>query len=264
MKTIVTGSSGTVGTALCRRLRNSGHSVLQWDRSAVPVDDDAAAERFIAESGADWLFHLAVASNPTGLENEGWIVNQKWTENLARLCRENRVSFVFTSTVMVYTDDAKGPFTPETVPDAAEGYGHGKLLAERDAMRANPDAHIARLGWQIADGPGSNNMVDNLENQMRENGVIQASTKWLPATSHVDDTADALIAIASLPGGVYLVNSNQRWNFHDIVCALNRVHGNQWTVQPNEDFVYDQRMLDDRVPVRSLEERFQPDALPGV
>ncbi len=253
MRAIVTGARGTVGTALCRGLERAGHVALPWNRKDVPVGDAAAMERFLATSNADALFHLAVASKPTNLENEGWIVNEWWTRELARLCDVFAMKFLFTSTVMVYTDQARGPFGPDTVPDAAEGYGHGKLLAEGAASSASPNARIARLGWQIADAPGSNNMIDQLERQMSEDGAIRASTRWLPATSHVDDTAQALLAIASMPPGTYLVNSNRKWNFHRIVCALNDLHGGRWKVEPTDDFVYDQRMIDERVPVRPLE-----------
>lgn len=80
---------------------------------------------------------------------------------------------------MVFTDDAVGPFTPESVPDAREGYGFEKYTAEQQIRQANPDAVIARLGWQIGAAPGSNNMIDFLAKQ----DVVRASEKWFPACS---------------------------------------------------------------------------------
>ncbi len=253
MKAIVTGARGTVGTALCKQLQLAGHDAISWDRNKVPIDDYQAMESFVRDSGADTIFHLAIASKPTGLENEGFLVGQHWTGELAWIARELKLSFVYASTVMVFTNNLPGPYTPDMVPDETEGYGFDKRQAELRTMAQYPDAKVARLGWQIGHAPGSNNMIDFLDKQMAENGVIQASTRWLPATSFLEDTADALIAISQMPSGTYHINSNASWSFFDIVTALNELHGGRWKIEAIEDFVYDQRLLDPRVPIRLLD-----------
>jgi dTDP-4-dehydrorhamnose reductase len=156
---------------------------------------------------------------------------------------------------MVYTNQAVGPFTPSTPPDANNGYGYDKLQAEQQALRQNPQTVIARLGWQIGEQAGSNNMVDFLERQMREHGTIRASQRWYPACSFIADTAAALVALADFSGGVYLVNANIRWTFYEIVNALNELHQQRWQITPTTDFVYDQRMFDERVPITPLNQR---------
>ncbi|MEQ8675185.1 MAG: sugar nucleotide-binding protein [Aggregatilineales bacterium] len=255
MKALITGASGAVGTGLLKVLKGAGIKTAVWNRKKVPIDDYWAMEAFIKKTKPDVLFHLATASQPTGRDNESWLVNYEWTSELAWITRQLGIRFVFTSSVMVFSDDAPGPFTLESVPDAREGYGYEKYQAEQRALYQNPDAIIARLGWQIGDSAGSNNMVDNLTRQMDEQGVIHASRKWLPACSFINDTATALMALSELEGGVYLVNANTSWTFYDIVSALNVLHGNHWHVEPNDDFVYDQRMIDTRVPIPPLDHR---------
>jgi dTDP-4-dehydrorhamnose reductase len=255
MQAIITGARGTVGSALCKMLDAQGHTAIPWDRSLIPIDNYAAMETFVRESRADALFHLAIASQSTGRANEGWLVNIHWTSELAWICRQLGVRFIFSSTVMVFTDAAMGPFTPESIPDAREGYGYEKLQAEERVRQQNPDAVIARLGWQIGDAPGSNNMVDFLERQMQTEGTIRASQHWYPACSLVGDTAAGLIRLASAAPGTYLLDSNRRWSFAAIVQALNAHHGNRWQVTVTDDFVYDQRMLDARVGMPGLDAR---------
>lgn len=255
MKAVITGANGTVGTALRQRLTQQGHSYVTWDRNQVPIDDYWQMETFLKAEKPDVLFHLAVASNPTGLENENWLVSYHWPSELAWLTRELGIQFVFTSTVMVFTDNAKGPFTVDSVPDVTEGYGYDKLVAEKQILYQNPKAIIARLGWQIGQTPDSNNMIRYFHQQMDEQGKIEASQKWLPACSFLPDTADALIALTEMPAGLYLVNSNIDWNFYQIASALNVKHGNPWQVVATGNFVYDQRMLDSRVPIASLDKR---------
>jgi dTDP-4-dehydrorhamnose reductase len=261
LKAIITGASGTVGRALVHEIEAQGGTAIPWKRDQTPLDDYAAMEAFVRQHQPDSLFHLAVPSQSTGRVDEGRLVNIQWTGELAWICRQLGVRFVFTSTVMVYTDHAVGPFTPDTPPDAAEGYGYEKRQAEDRAFYQNPETVVARLGWQIGEAAGSNNMIDFFERQMQEKGQIDASRRWYPACSFVADTASALIQLATMPAGLYLVNSNTRWTFDEIALALNEKHGNRWKVVPNDDFVYDQRMIDPRVPIAPLNERLPN--LPG-
>lgn len=248
MKALVTGANGTVGKALCRLL---GDQAVAWDRQRVPIDQYAPMEAFVRSVAPDVVFHLAIASRSTGKPNESWLVNYEWPSELAWITRTLGIRFVFTSSVMVFTDHAPGPFTVDSVPDAKEGYGYEKQSAEQRVRAQNPDAVIARLGWQIGDAPGSNNMIDFFTRQ----DEIKASTKWLPACSFLDDTAAALVSLAGGPAGLYQINANKRWNFFEIASALNDLHGRRWRVTPTEEFIYDQRMIDDRVAVPPLSQR---------
>ena len=259
MKILVTGARGTVGSAVTEQARRAGHDVVAWDRERAAPDDADACARLLAGVKPDALFHLAVPSRGTGRADEGWLVNVDWSERLARLAAAAGIRYVFTSTVMVFTDHARGPFTTDSEPDAKDGYGGEKREAEGRVRAANPDAVIARLGWQIGHAAGSNNMIDHLERQMREQGEIRASSRWLPACSFVDDTADALLRLSGLAGDLYLLSANERWNYFEIVAALNTLHGGRWKVTPTEDFTYDQRMLDPRPGIPSLATR-----MPGL
>lgn len=255
MKALITGAHGTVGAALVRRLGARGHAVAAWDRQIVPIDDYHAMEAFVRAEAPDVLYHLAIASRPTGRPNEAWLVHYEWSSELSWIARVLGVKLVFASTVMVFSDQARGPFTRGSAPDAAEGYGYEKLRAEGRVRHQNPDAVIARLGWQIGEAPGSNNMIDFLATRARELGRVPASTRWYPATSFLDDTVDALIGLAEMPPDVYMLDANERWTFYDIASALSRRHGGAWSVVPTDDFIFDQRMRDERVPMRSLKTR---------
>ncbi len=255
--TLITGAGGTVGTALSAALRAAGVDVTAWDRTrALPGDAEAAAD-LLDEVRPQVLYHLAIASRSVGIPNEGEVVNVTWPGQLAGLCHERGITLVFTSTVMVFSDDALGPFTPSSTTDAQDGYGFDKRRAELAVRKADPDARIVRLGWQIGEGPGSNNMMDHLIRQHDQHGRIDASRAWLPATSFLPDTAAALIAVPEHPGGVYHVDGNRGWTYDEIVAALAEKHGLTWQIRPNEDFVFDQRMTDPRLQTASLDTRLK-------
>ncbi len=253
MTALITGASGTVGQALAGHLRTCGHGVTAWDRAAAPPDDYGAMERYVRAVAPDVLFHLAIASTPTGRADEGELVNVGWPSELAWLTRELGVRFVFTSTVMVFSDDARGPFSVAAAPDAAEGYGAQKRRAEERVWTQNPEARIVRLGWQIGDG--GNEMTTWADAQQAAHGRVEASTRWLPACAFVGDTAAALARAADRRPGVYHADSNDGWTFFDIVSALAARTGRAWDVAPTHAFAFDQRMHDARLGMPTLSDR---------
>jgi len=254
-KALITGMNGTIGRALKLYLETQGVEAIAWDRDIVAIDDYYAMEYFVRGVNPDVLFHLAVPSQSTGLENESWLVNYEWTSELAWITQLLDVKFIFTSSVMVFTNDAMGPFTLDSKPDAVEGYGYEKYQAEERAFYQNPESIVARLGWQIGEADGSNNMINHLTKQIVNDGEIRASTKWLPACSFLEDTVATLYQLAQGKSGLYLVDSNEKWTYHEIVSAISQKEKLNWNIIETDDFVYDQRMVDKRVPIPSLKKR---------
>lgn len=257
MTALITGARGTLGSALSAHLSSKGHTVVAWDRQKVPLTSYEAMEAYLKEVRPDVLYHLAVPSRPTGLDNESWMVNYQWTSELAWLTRTLNIRFVYTSTVMVFSNQAKGPFGPQANADAGEGYGYEKRVAEERVQYQNPSSRIIRLGWQIGEGTGTNNMVDWLDARMRSEGLVTCSTQWLPACSYLADTVEILAGLPDLEPGLYHFDSNEKWSFYQIAFALNQVHGKRWKIIASDNFVYDQRMIDERLPRRSLAARLK-------
>jgi len=255
MKVLITGLRGTVGRALEAQLRAEGHEVVGWDRAAVPIDRYDAMDAFVAETGPDVVVNLAIASQPTGRDRESWLVNYDWPSEVAWICRQREIRFVHASTVMVFSPAAAGPFSIEAEPDAIEGYGHEKRLAEARVFYQNPKATVVRLGWQIGDAAGSNNMIDYFEQQARLHGRVAASSRWLPACSFLPDTAAAISRALTAPPGLYQIDGNERHTMLEIARALSTLHGGRWEITPASEPAQDQRMLDPRLEVAPLARR---------
>lgn len=257
MRAIVTGASGTVGKALIEALEAAGHEAIAWDRARVSIEDYGEMKYFVESAHADIIYHLALASKPTGIQNESWLVNYHWPSELAWISRELGLRFVYTSTVMVWNSSLNGPYYPTTPPNETEGYGAEKHRTEERVFAQNPLATVARLGWQIGREAGSNNMVDYLTKTFKADGRIRASRLWQPACSFVEDTADALVRLGKMDSGLYLLDSNTDSSFFHIVCALQDLLATNWKIEMNEDFVYDQRMVDGRLRLPPLRDRLK-------
>lgn len=247
-----------MGTVLCHRLAKAGWGLVRWNRSEVPIDDYERMEAFVKRERPDALFHLAAASQPSAAPTqakasatESWAVNYEWTSELAWITRELSIPFVFVSTVMVFTDARPGPYTIASRPDAQHDYGMEKRRAEERVLEQNPQARVARLGWQI----GSDLRGNQMAAWLAERGHVRASARWIPACSFLEDTADALLSIAGSRPGLYHVDGNEGWSFYDLACALRDRHQASWTIEPTWAWAYDQRLVDGRHSMPPLVQR---------
>ena len=243
MRILITGMNGTVAPALAAHLRHTDRSIVAWNRSLIPVDPFEAGRDFIVRTRPDCFIHLAMGS-------------PIWAEKIARTCGEQGITFLFTSSVSVYSNRQKGPFAIHSVPQPDDDYGRYKLECEQRVRAANPEALIARLGWQIGTAPGSNNMIDYLETTHNREGHIAASRHWYPACSFLQDTAAALDQlIQNHPAGLYHLDANPGLSLFDIATRLNEIHGSRWKVVRAEEPTWNTRMTDARIQTSSIAER---------
>lgn len=233
-KAIITGTHGAVAPVVAEYFKNKGYGIVPFDRSKVDISDFNQLESFIVSTESELLLHFAMGS-------------EQWAADMAKICCENNIKFLFTSTVDVLSDLKSGPYTTATKPYAESDYGKYKIRCEELIRRNNPNAYIVRLGWQIGSSAGSNNMVDFLTNQMRENGVIRASKKWYPSCSFITDTARGIYYLLnSEKPDTYLLNSNLGYSFYQIVSMLCKLHP-EFKLEEDNSLIRDDRMLDDRV-----------------
>ena len=245
MKALVTGMRGTVAPVFAQALRAEGVSVVPWDRDLHPIDNPEAVRFFIRAERPDLFCHLALGS-------------PDWAEWAARTCAEMNVPFLYVGSVSVYGSAQTGPFAPADLPVPDDDYGRYKFECERRVLAAHPRAHVVRIGWQIGDRPGGNQMVDHLDRTFREQGRIDASVRWFPGCSFLPDTAAALVRIAKRrPPGLYHLDGNPGLNFFEIASGLNDLLGRPWAVAPVAGLVQNRRMLDPRAPVASIQARFR-------
>ncbi len=243
MKAMITGMRGTVAPVLAAHLQQHGHDVVAWDRERVPTDDVYAIQQFFREHQPDWFFHVATGS-------------PDWAEAIARVCADQRIKLVFTSTVSVFGPDQQAPLTPDVTPTASDDYGRYKRECELRMGAANPGVIIARLAWQIGDAPGSNTMVNYIDQTIREQGQLLARTQWYPACAFLADTADGLFRLMTdFAPGVYHLDGNPGLSFYDIAQGLKTVQRRDWTIVATDNPVFDNRMRDERITINPITAR---------
>lgn len=240
MKAILTGMNGTVAPALAKRLRKEGIDVVAWDRSKVLVDDEAHVRSFIQQQKPDWLCHMAMGS-------------PVWAATMADECRKSGIKFLFTGTCSVFDGSKPGPFPLDMEPNATDDYGRYKADCERQIRAANPDAIIARLGWQIGDAPGSNNMIDFFYRMAKEKGQVEVSSGIIHSNAFLEDTADALYRLQSSHApGLYQLEGNPGLTLYEIALRLHAKHQFPFLIKAKEEPRRDIRMVNDKIKMGQL------------
>ncbi len=239
---LITGISGTLGPVVAQTFARFGWRVVPWDHHRIPPDDLPAAEHFWQDSQADAVCHVALGP-------------EHWAAWLAAESARADIPFVFTSSAMVFSVPSQGPYGIDAERNARDDYGQYKMRCEDAIWQANPQAMIARLGWQIGEGRGGNQMLEHLWQQHEQQGVIRASERWLPATSRMADTALGLMRlIERKEPGLYHFDSNAEdaLNFFQLVERLQHYFDCPWQVTATEDYVHDQRLVDERFKLLAI------------
>jgi len=247
MKAIITGMNGTVAPVLNNFLRRQGIQMVVWDRRFVPIDDAHAVHTFLEQHCPNWFFH--VATGPA-----------QWAEKIAGECYRRHIKLLFTGSVSIFDPQkTNAPITIHQKPTATDEYGIYKIDCERKILTANPDAIIARLGWQIGNTPGSNNMVDFLHNEFSKKGEIEAGDQYFPSCSFLEDTAAGLFnIIMNFDKGIFHLEGNPGISFYEIVTALNTLNNNNWQISKIDTPVIDNRMTDAHIQIQSIKRTLYP------
>jgi len=238
MKAIFSGLNGTVAPVVASYFKEQGHKIKGYDRDVLGTEDYGLIKTFLETEQPDIFLHFALG-------------DEAWSEMLAKLCKKLNIKFIYISSVSVYGDHQKGPFTTNDIPEPSSEYGQYKLNSEIQIKKVNGDSTIVRIGWQIGNRPGSNTMLDFIDKQMRDFGIVYASEDFYPSCSTLEVTAEGIYQIAKMSPELYHLNSNLDKSFYDIVTLLKKQHP-FIKVKKTNDPIIDHRMIDERFVVERL------------
>ena len=222
MKIVVTGGAGFIGSHLCTRLLDEGHSVLCADNFITGAERNIAALRshphfsFVQQDvtkafdfEANAIFHLASPASPVGyMEHpiETILVNSQGTYQMLEQARKQNALFLVASTSEAYGDplvhpqreDYWGnvnPIGPRACYDESKRLGETLTMEYYRQYRLN--ARIVRIfntygpNSQINDG----RMIPNFITQALRNEplTIYGDGNITRSICYVSDLVDGLI-----------------------------------------------------------------------
>lgn len=123
----------------------------------------------------DAVIHAAAMANPNRCEQypvESYAINVEATRQLAGLCADIDITFLFTSTDLVFDGDHP-PYSEDDEPDPINVYGEHKARAEELVRGEHPDALIVRLPLMFGDpGPVAQNFYAQMVQKLAHGDPI--------------------------------------------------------------------------------------------
>ena len=248
MRILVTGANGFVGTALCERLSESGHSVIEARRVAGPDVHSGGRNRdfsVIGDIGAnppwdlvlpgvDVVVHLAALvhqmGEPPSLEAYRR-VNVEGTVQLANAAVRHGVRrIVFLSSIKVNGEITPGAsYTERDAPLPGDAYGVSKQEAEAALTELGREGKIETVLVRppLVYGPGVRaNFLRLMATVQRMNPVIVPRFTGRRSMIALANLVDLLAVCTSHPKAaneLFLTSDNEDITVSDLILRLARI-----------------------------------------
>lgn len=237
-QTIVTGSSGLIGGALVRRLKELGYSVVRvdsWGEYEIHLND---LFRWLSVEHEDVSFSIHLGANTNTLETDAEIFkkyNYGYSESLWYRCNRYKIPFIYASSAATYGDgklgysDSLSPYdlTPLNL------YGHSKNEFDKFVLSHN---HINDApfwaGLKFFNVYGFNeshkgkmaSMIYHAYNQIKEKESVRLFKDGHQSRDfiYVQDVVNVILWMMNNPpeSGIYNVGTGQARSFNDMANAV--------------------------------------------
>ena len=233
-KLLVTGTSGFLGWNLAQQ------AATQWDVYGtffshpviipgvklfrIDLRDFDALKRLFAQLRPAGVIHTAAQSQPNFCQNypdDAYAVNVTATLNLAQLCADRSIPFVFTSTDLVF--DGTNPPYRETDPvSPISRYGEQKAEAEQEIL-GYPNATVCRMPLLFGETPPTaSSFIQPFIKTLRSGQELRLFTdEWRTPVSASSAAAGLLLAL-QVPGLLHL-GGKERVSRYQFGCLMAEV-----------------------------------------
>ncbi len=205
MKILITGSSGMLGSELCRAL-GAEHEITGVDvrvpQSTVNspqaffeanITEPEEIKRVFAKICPELVIHAAAWTDVDGCEldpGKAYLMNTSGTENVADAAGD--VPLFFISTDFIFDGKKKRPYRENDAAGPISVYGDSKWKAE-EAVRKRVRRHvIIRTSWLY--GRNGTNFVDTILSKARAERALKVVNDQVGSPTYAADLASALAA----------------------------------------------------------------------
>jgi dTDP-4-dehydrorhamnose reductase len=209
MKIAVIGARGQLGRSLVARVPDIVALDLPELDITKPVELPAC----------DLVINAAAYTAVDKAESErdqAFAVNRDGAAHVAQACRARGVPLLHVSTDYVFDGTATRPYR-EDDPIAPLGvYGESKGAGEQAVLALG--GTIVRTSWLFAEGGPS--FVHTMLRLARERPVLRVVADQHGCPTYAGDLADALVALAGAPSGIYHFCNDGATTWHAFATAI--------------------------------------------
>lgn len=212
MRIAITGTRGTLGTALTRLCSTAGHIVLHLNRPDHDIRNPAAMLSALGGFTPDLVIHSAAYTNVDGAEaepDEAFAVNALGTRNLALACVQVNAPLIYVSTNMVFDGSSSRPYKEFDLANPQGVYAASKWAGERYVEHLMQRFYIARVSWLY--GREGDSFVHKIVRAADERGALGVVADEIATPTYAEDFAAALLKLGQtgLYGWYHLVNEGE-------------------------------------------------------
>jgi dTDP-4-dehydrorhamnose reductase len=226
MRIALTGSRGTLGRALTRRIEAEGHDLMALNRPAHDITDLPVIRAAILDFKPDVVIHSAAYTNVDGAESQpelAFAVNAVGTRNVALACVEARSSLVYISTNMVFFDETRRtPYLEFETPCPRGVYACSKRAGELYVQHLMSQFYIVRVSWLY--GKEGDSFVHKIVRAADATGALSVVADEVATPTYAEDLAAALLRLVNtgLFGWYHLVNEGEcsRYEYARLIMRL--------------------------------------------
>lgn len=237
-KMLVTGTSGFLGSRIADFYKDK-YEIIAPTHAQMDITDEASVFAYFDEHRPDVVVHCAAVSDVGQCEREperSWKINVDGCVNMAKASAKVGAKCLVCSSDQVYFgSDVESAHEEDEILEPLTLYGQGKLKAEQECLKVNPDCVLLRLSWmydgkQNADANGVSSIkpsdfLKNLIYKIRNNEEIAYAVYDKRGITDVYEVVENIEKAFEIPGGVYNFGSPNDINTYESVCEMVKAAG---------------------------------------
>jgi dTDP-4-dehydrorhamnose reductase len=151
VKVLILGAKGMLGQELVRVFGISGNDVIGWDKEELDITNFEETAKKVAALNPNVLINAVAYNLVDKIEEDPGIselaknINGEAVGNLARVCKENNITFVHYSSDYVFRGDNRDGYKEEDKVYPVNKYGETKAIGENQVLHIGGKFYIIRL-----------------------------------------------------------------------------------------------------------------------
>ncbi|HOW35024.1 MAG TPA: dTDP-4-dehydrorhamnose reductase [Candidatus Omnitrophota bacterium] len=222
---LITGSNGQLAKEFQKFFRSKKIKFAAPSETQLDITDFKKTQDVVSRFKPAVIFNCAAynfVDDAEGKSSEAFRVNSSAVENLALVCRLQKILLVHYSTDYVF-DGKKGDFYNENDrPHPINKYGLSKLQGELAVRRHLNKFLIFRLSWVF--GGGKQNFLYKVRQWARKDAILKINADEVSVPTYTKDIVDVTMRALkeNLRGLYHLTNNGYASRYEWAKCFLKK------------------------------------------
>ena len=235
-KLLITGANGFLGWNICRLAKGRWHlfGTMYSNQLEIPkvttikidLTDNSKLKRLFQEIRPDAVIHTAAVSDPNFCQvnpDVSFGINVEASVNIALLCSEYMIPYVYTSTDLVF-DGLNAPYGESDPVCPVNVYGEHKAQAEERILRAYPQSTVCRMSLMFGlSGPVAKSFMQPMLLAMKEGRELSLFVDEFRTPLRAESAVAGLLLALNKVSGIIHLGGKERISRHDFGKLMQRI-----------------------------------------